>query len=768
MLSDAAATTDVDEVYRLELERHLHKKRGEEAPAKKRESNKPGVEGARVHPVTTKREKTAKGKEESPKEAPRAKRFGVIGKDARWKVIHHAVPTQEDVWKAQMADAHCREAVSRCRRLPLGQLLDVKGYSDIVYGLREIAGRGKAEDAKPRTLLVIQSPPDQRGMRETVMVIPEGGLRKQFIELAHHAPIAGHQGRESTHQRLTGMAWWPKMREDVADACKTCYACQRQRVPSRTVTPLEEAWETNAFGEVVHVDLVGMLHTADDPQKSKFILSIVDRHTRWTRLVAISSKEASCVAKALAHRWILEYGSMSMMMSDRGTEFCNPVIASLCDYLWIARVRAAAYHPAANGRVERMHRNLGEIARKLCGSDHAKWADMLTMMEFCLNTSVNRATGTTPFRAMFGRDPRIVFDAVDIVDPEKLGAKAYGKKIAGLLHETWRQIRIVDAQTREKRQADERKRRHLVAHYQVGDLVWRANPISSDPRRMLGPYKVLRDCSHGKGKAFELVLLGQQGGKTTTVNAGDISIYLREGRDGKPQRANVDQSDTHDDVCYRCADGGRLLLCEGCHRAAHAQCEGIAEVDVDKVDYVCEYCKGTGLPEDEEDVDTTSRVPTPGDWHEDSDRAAEARSSLRQKNGVLWTGKVEEYVHDTIAGRRMGKDGRWEYKTFWAGPGWVYTWEPASSFSSRTWPEQYDALVASGKGHVVPDLEICKDGPPPPESQKVREVDRRERKTRSRRSDDKARPVADTGRRRTRRARPVTDSGTRRSARLAR
>jgi hypothetical protein len=44
----------------------------------------------------------------------------------------------------------------------------------------------------------------------------------------------------------------------------------------------------------------------------------------------------------------------------------------------------------------------------------------------------------------------------------------------------------------------------------------------------------------------------------------------------------------HDDDCYKCKDGGKLILCENCPRVAHFKCLGLKKVP--ETDWICEYC----------------------------------------------------------------------------------------------------------------------------------------------------------------------------------
>ncbi len=64
------------------------------------------------------------------------------------------------------------------------------------------------------------------------------------------------------------------------------------------------------------------------------------------------------MARAFISGWISRYGVPSTIISDRGRQFESNLWDSLMSLLGTKRARTTAYHPQANGMVERFHRQL--------------------------------------------------------------------------------------------------------------------------------------------------------------------------------------------------------------------------------------------------------------------------------------------------------------------------------------------------------------------------------------------------------------------------
>jgi hypothetical protein len=144
-------------------------------------------------------------------------------------------------------------------------------------------------------------------------------------------------------------------------------------------------------------DLVGPL-----PLSSGFsyLFTVVDRTTRWPEAVPLSSVAAADCAAALLQGWIQRFGVPSTITSDRGPQFTSQLWAALCKLLSITHVQTTAYHPQANGLVERLHRRLKDALR--ARSAAADWHSHLPWVMLGIRTAWREDLVFSPAENVFG------------------------------------------------------------------------------------------------------------------------------------------------------------------------------------------------------------------------------------------------------------------------------------------------------------------------------------------------------------------------------
>ena len=164
-----------------------------------------------------------------------------------------------------------------------------------------------------------------------------------------------HPGIRPTQRLITQRYVWPKINSDVRKWARTCLQCQRSKIHRHTVSPLATFATPDARFDQLHIDIVGPLPPS---QGYRYLLTCVDRFTKWPEAIPISDITTPTIAQAFITCWISRFGVLTTITTDRGAQFESSLWQELMKLLGSKRIRMTAYHPSSNGLVERFHRQL--------------------------------------------------------------------------------------------------------------------------------------------------------------------------------------------------------------------------------------------------------------------------------------------------------------------------------------------------------------------------------------------------------------------------
>lgn len=218
-------------------------------------------------------------------------------------------------------------------------------------------------------------------------------LRRKAFDSIHNIH---HPGSHRTFELLHTRFIWPYMRRDVKKWCMECVPCQTNKVSLHIKPPIIRFPTGNRF-ETLHLDIVGPLPAS---RGKTYILTMMDRKTRWPEAVPISSISADNVAKHLVDTWFSRYGVPNHIITDQGTQFESKLFHSLSMSFGFKHIHTTAYHPQSNGMIERFHRSLKTSLR--CLSITSDWPSSLPLVLLGWRNTMHSASGTSPAKLLFG------------------------------------------------------------------------------------------------------------------------------------------------------------------------------------------------------------------------------------------------------------------------------------------------------------------------------------------------------------------------------
>ena len=122
-------------------------------------------------------------------------------------------------------------------------------------------------------------------------MVPAGWRRKVF-DMIHGL---SHPEVKASAKLVGAKFVWPGLRKDVRAWAAVCVACQRAKVTCQTNAPLAPFKVPERRFDHVNVDLVGPHSPSRSPT---YLLTMVDRTTRWPEVVPLSSTTSAEVARA--------------------------------------------------------------------------------------------------------------------------------------------------------------------------------------------------------------------------------------------------------------------------------------------------------------------------------------------------------------------------------------------------------------------------------------------------------------------------------------
>ena len=317
-------------------------------------------------------------------------------------------------------------------------------------------------------------------------------LRADILQAHHDTQAAGHPGQEKTYELVSREYTWPGIRRDVRKYVAGCQTCQRVKIDrSGRHAPLHPQEVPSGAFEHVAIDFVGPLPESEGMNMICVFTCIL---TKYVIYAPCTDKVDSPGLARLFHDHVYrDHGLPRKVISDRGPQFVSKFTKALYQLEGVKGNPSTAYHPQTDGQAERQNQELETFLRIWVTYHMDDWARWLASAQFRYNNLVHSATGTSPFRAVRGRDPYSGYNPQRIVNVP--GAADFAEHRHQILEEVQSALR--EAKKRMKEQYD----KHVkgILQYKPGDRVWisaknitSARPTDKLEHQRYGPFKILK------------------------------------------------------------------------------------------------------------------------------------------------------------------------------------------------------------------------------------------------------------------------------------
>ena len=254
----------------------------------------------------------------------------------------------------------------------------------------------------------------KRGMQDQI-VLPSEFHQLVYVEL--HEKLA-HLGVEKVldlaHQRF----YWPKMADDIKNHIQKRCRCLANKEPTgKERAPLKPTEAMYPF-EMISIDYMDLHHPCRGG--FKYAMVVTDHFTRFCQVYATRNKSSKAAADKLFNEFIMQFGYPERIHHDQGPEFNSKLFDELHKLTKIKASNTTPYHPEGNGQAERFNRTVCNMLRTLPKPIKQTWNKQLPKIAFAYNSTINKTTGYSPMKLMFGRESRLPIDLVFQVRQDKL------------------------------------------------------------------------------------------------------------------------------------------------------------------------------------------------------------------------------------------------------------------------------------------------------------------------------------------------------------
>ena len=241
-----------------------------------------------------------------------------------------------------------------------------------------------------------------------------------------------HAGGNALLRDLSRRFVWRGMAKDVKDYARSCLSCQKSKITRHTRSPLAPLEMPDRRFAAIHLDLVGPL---PESEGFSYMLTVIDRYSRWLEAIPLSDISAKTCAKALLRHWVARFGTPDSIVTDRGRQFTSDLWAELLLLLGVSKNLTTAYHPQANGMIERQHRTLkGRLIARACASGTSDWMTHLPFVLLGICTSIRADSSCSPSDLLYGAPLRLPGDLFG-ASPASSSASEFAKHLKAVMRQ---------------------------------------------------------------------------------------------------------------------------------------------------------------------------------------------------------------------------------------------------------------------------------------------------------------------------------------------
>ena len=172
--------------------------------------------------------------------------------------------------------------------------------------------------------------------------------RSEILSSAHETSMSGLLGVTKTYHKILNHFYWPGLKTDVSNYCRSCHTCQvvgkpNQVIPKAGLQPIPTFDEP--FSRII-IDCVGPLPKTKSG--NEYPLTIMCASTRFPEAIPLRNSKTKTIVKSLV-KFFTFVGLPKSVQSDQGSNFMSGIFQQVMHERGIKQYRSSAYHPESQG-----------------------------------------------------------------------------------------------------------------------------------------------------------------------------------------------------------------------------------------------------------------------------------------------------------------------------------------------------------------------------------------------------------------------------------
>ena len=241
------------------------------------------------------------------------------------------------------------------------------------------------------------------------LVLPKSH-RAEVMKLGHDIEWSGHLAGEKTYKRIAVSFFWPEMKKEIMEYCRSCESCQlRRKKTCWDRIPINPVVRPPHAFEIMNFDVVGPFMNKSSGYA--YVLTCIDQCSRWPEAVPLRNVTAKSIVETLL--WIFtRTGIPRIVVADNTSYNTSELTREFLRRIGITPRFSTPYHPEGNSLIERYQGAIKAMIHHAVHSGKKDWHRLIPYGLWAYREIPSATTGVSPYEMVYGRPARGIISAL--------------------------------------------------------------------------------------------------------------------------------------------------------------------------------------------------------------------------------------------------------------------------------------------------------------------------------------------------------------------